>query len=537
MKIKNVILLSFILFLMSCYDDKGNYDYSEMAEIKIENLPETLEILGGIEHIVAQPKVISSLEGEIKDGNPNFEFSYKLELKGGSQLYNEAWVDLNPSKSLNLDTLISIPSGNYVVWFAVKDKRSSIEYSTTFDVKVTSSTYEGWLVLCNEGEGKRVRMDMISVISADRIEPAYDLLSLLGLPDLKEATKIGFYPAPVQTGDVIYLMSEEGTYKLDQNTFETSDMYNIYTTDFIVAPSDPYESIVEYMPLAHMGPPTARAIFTVSNKGNVYALVTATGAAFEMPINTSVRGKSPEYRVAPYVGISMVRYPGNSTAALFYDIDNKRFVGWSFKSPTTNDINQILTPVPNPEVGKLFDFKTGMDLVYMEGTSYSNGLVYAILQNASGKRVIYGINMSGAGFVQESIYENLNAPDFDKATVFAFHSQFPYMFYGVGNKVYLHNLGTNTTYEMTNVGLNANEEVTMLKFNLYHNNYWWPEPTEEFMARQYELMVGTYDNSVSGVNGGKLGFYKVDGMNNSITKRVEYSGFARIKDVRYRERR
>lgn len=145
--------------------------------------------------------------------------------------------------------------------------------------------------------------------------------------------------------------------------------------------------------------------------------------------------------------------------------------------------------------------------------------------------------MSGAGFVQESVYENLNAPDFDKATVFAFHSQFPYMFYGVGNKVYLHNLGTNTTYEMTNVGLNANEEVTMLKFNLYHNNYWWPEPTEEFMARQYELMVGTYDNSVSGVNGGKLGFYKVDGMNNSITKRVEYSGFARIKDVRYRERR
>ncbi|MEI3419975.1 MAG: hypothetical protein V8R91_02320 [Butyricimonas faecihominis] len=41
-----------------------------------------------------------------------------------------------------------------------------------------------------------------------------------------------------------------------------------------------------------------------------------------------------------------------------------------------------------------------MDLIYMEGTSYSNGLVYAILQNASGKWVIYGINMSGAGFVQ-----------------------------------------------------------------------------------------------------------------------------------------
>ena len=79
MKMKNIILFSFIFFLMSCYDDKGNYDYREMAEIRIENLPETLEILGGIEHIVAQPKVTSSLEGEIKDGNPNFEFSYRLE--------------------------------------------------------------------------------------------------------------------------------------------------------------------------------------------------------------------------------------------------------------------------------------------------------------------------------------------------------------------------------------------------------------------------------------------------------------------------
>lgn len=72
-------------------------------------------------------------------------------------------------------------------------------------MKVTSSTYEGWLVLCNEGEEKRVRMDMISVISADRIEPAYDLLSLLGLPDLKNATKIGFYPCPCSNMGMLFI--------------------------------------------------------------------------------------------------------------------------------------------------------------------------------------------------------------------------------------------------------------------------------------------------------------------------------------------
>ena len=136
--------------------------------------------------------------------------------------------------------------------------------------------------------------------------------------------------------------------------------------------------------------------------------------------------------------------------------------------------------------------------------------------------------------VYEYVWKN-----FDKATSFAFHSQFPYMFYAVDNKVYLHNLGTNTTFPMDNVVLGDNEEVTMLKFNLYRqcslddlNNQ-----SDEFMARQYELMVGSYNHSVLDNNGGKLGFYPVDGVNNSVTKRTEYSGFAKIKDVVYRERR
>ena len=91
-------------------------------------------------------------------------------------------------------------------------------------------------------------------------------------------------------------------------------------------------------------------------------------------MNTSVRGKTPEFRVAPYVGVSMAR-PGNGSTALFYDIDNRQFMGWRYG--TGADVMQTLTPVPDPENG-LFSFKTGMELVYMESTRYSNGLVYAI---------------------------------------------------------------------------------------------------------------------------------------------------------------
>lgn len=92
---------------------------------------------------------------------------------------------------------------------------------------------------------------------------------------------------------------------------------------------------------------------------------------------------------------------------------------------------------------------------------------------------------------------------------------------------------------MNNITLGDQEVVTLLKFNLYQQNSLSDlnNQSDEFMARQYELMVGSYDSSIDGVNGGKLGFYPVDGTNNSVSKRIEYSGFAKIKDVVYRERR
>ena len=87
------------------------------------------------------PKVISSLDGEVKEDNGNFEFSYKIEKKsGGTMVAGQKWVDLNPSKTLNLDTLAAFAADTYVGWFAVTDKRSGVQTSTTFDIKVSSPT-------------------------------------------------------------------------------------------------------------------------------------------------------------------------------------------------------------------------------------------------------------------------------------------------------------------------------------------------------------------------------------------------------------
>ena len=172
----------------------------------------------------------------------------------------------------------------------------------------------------------------------------------------------------------------------------------------------------------------------------------------------------------------------------------------------------------------------------MEGTRFSDGLVYSVLQDAQGKRHIYGINLSGSRFTQECIYSDINAEHFNDAENYAFHSQFPFMFYSYGNKVYSYNLGTGAVIQV--LDLPANETVTKMKFNLYINaslDYLnGMNPTQEFLDKQFDLIVA----STSGAeNGGVVRFYDID-LSGQMNKLEEYTGFGdHIVDVTYRERR
>ena len=130
--------------------------------------------------------------------------------------------------------------------------------------------------------------------------------------------------------------------------------------------------------------------------------------------------------------------------------------------------------------------------------------------------------------------ENVDAPEFEKATQFAFDNRFPLLFYSVGSKLYLYNLGTKQAKELQ-TGLGG-DEITKLKFNLYRAPVYsnLANQSEEFMNQQYRLIVCSYNSG--DVNGGKVTFFDVDGVNNDVVKGEQYAGFAKIADIAYRER-
>ena len=84
MKMKHKYLLVAGLFssiiLTSCYEDKGNYVYSEVEQIEI-TMPTGLSVMANSESIVFEPEVVSSVAGNVDANNDNYEFNCKIDYR------------------------------------------------------------------------------------------------------------------------------------------------------------------------------------------------------------------------------------------------------------------------------------------------------------------------------------------------------------------------------------------------------------------------------------------------------------------------
>lgn len=539
MKYTHIIGLLSILLLFSCLDDKGNYTYGEKDIITID-MPTTLSVVANAEYIDIKPIITFNKEGVINDGNANYEFLYERVNSDGK------WISLNSENKKDLYRIADLGIGKHTCRYSVTDKRTGIKGIKGFDINIIVSTSEGWMLLCNEGNEERVRLDMLSQLSKDRIIPAYDIAKNPNIPEMYHARGLGFFSNMMGTiGDKITLMSETESYLLN-DTYLTIDgsAYEIKASLFASSPKD---HIINFTCIPNNSFANHAAIIAVSKEGNVFVWdLQQSGTAFEDLANTSVRGGMPEYKVAPFVGVSTLRGVtglSDGGTALLYDIDNHRFIGWD-GNRGEQAIRQTCYPLPEPDSSeKLFNFNTGsMELVSMANTAFSNGAVYAIMQDGN-KRHIYSINLSSNDFKQEGYWEDVQMADFDKATLFCAHSQYQTLYYAYKNKVYSYNLSTGVSKEA--ITLNPNEEVTAIKFCMYDNPWGVSRLTAKmdeetraaFTARQYELIVGSYDTTATDNNGGILRFYQTSspGVDLTLKPGWEYTGYARIIDVKYKE--
>lgn len=523
MRTKYVIyLIGLAFFLQACFDDKGDYTYSDVNQITIEGIQEEYGLLGNVDSLKISPVVTSSAEGVIQGDNPDYSFVYRAAIKEPGKGEDGKRFVLDSSFTKDVSLFLNILPRKYTCWFTVKDNRTGIETTRAFKLNVGSANSEGWMVLCNEGDQNRVRLDMITVISEDRVVRAFDLLTPLGLPDIKNAVSIGWDPNDM-TGDDIYVFSMDGGYRLNAETFQTGEEDNVIY-EFGDKKGD-------CRPLRFGA--TNWDKFVVTGDCNAYTMDrSVSGAIYQLPVNTTRINSAPEFKVSPYFAVDAIVGYRRNTSVIFYDMTNKRFAVWT-------EVNKkVIVPLENPAQDQIFDYQTGKELVYMESTQYADGTAYALLKDNDGNYSLYGIAFVFKNFdseIHQLSYADVVAPDLDKASAFAFHSTLPYMFYAVGNKVYEFDIVTKNTEEV--VTLNTSETINFLKFNLFKLDYDSDETPADFLNQQHQLIVGSQDEQISGINNGVLRFYTVPPLQNTLQmKGKPYTGFARIADVVYRER-
>lgn len=528
--------------MTSCVEDEGNYDYATLDVITIEGIQEPISVLSKAENIKINPKIYANGK-EITNGDPNYTVRYRFGHAGmgsmGVDYENNksiAWKELTPKADFSLDEYADFNTGAYLIWITVTDNRNGAVFSKQYRVNVGSTTFEGWLVLCNDGADNRVRLDMISQINPTQIVTTHDICK--GLPELHNATCLLAFPQGSSPGDQIHLYSKEGAYEIDSETLEYTGNGTIENNHFAFAP---FGNVIKedlFSPSLYSWLQKYKVSFDDQN--NAYVMVDGvSGAAYSTPVNTTVEGTNPEFKVAPFVGFNWTRPWVSSYGGLmlFYDITNKRFMVFEGSSDMRATHRMQLNPIPDPvgDATKYFSYTTGKDMLFMQSTRRSGGLVYSILQDASGNRSIYGINLGGSTPVQELFIDNVSATDFNNATQFAFDPRFPYLYYATDTKVYCYNLATKTVAEMQ-TGLAAADKIVKMKFNLFravdYNEFL--DKSDDFLNKQYQLIVCTNDDSNN--NGGKVTFFNVDAANGALSAGEQYTGFAKIADITYRER-
>ena len=325
----------------------------------------------------------------------------------------------------------------------------------------------------------------------------------------------------------VYLLSDDGTVELDPDDFsydpldEFKYQFGKWNPDFV--PADLRGTYSNGWRIC-AGP---NGIYVKEDM--------MIGGIYGKSLN-KLDGEEKSFGVAPAVGLVTYAY-AYDPAVIFYDTTNLRFV------QLKTDLQGMRMPTAEETV---FPFQTGKKFVYMAGTAHDNdGEIFTILKDDAGKFWLHGLKM-GNYFALSQVkdhYQQLAIPDIEKATAFAFHPILYYLFYAVGNEIHQYDM-TSGRHRVLPIDFKEEgileqlpgEKISMLKFNMFVlGSYSKPAGSE---AMQYRLIVGSEKTVSPDEPGGQVRMLEIpSAMDKPAAVYRSYSGFGKVKDVLYRERK
>lgn len=512
MKYTYLWIIALLFLCISCYDDKGNYNYHDINDIEITGLETGSEYnkIAFVDTLKILPEIHSNW---YKDDIDNYKFEWKVIPSMANKDNVGDTVNYVVSREKNLILPVTLDADDYNCFFVVRDTVNGIDWRWPFRLKVRSLTSECWMVLCDD-QGKG-RLDVVFDENAESAIIAHDLWRELEFSGEKPSKLIYNYDL---RGNIVLYICENGTYNLDITDLHVGEDNNLRwafgvpptRVDIRGSGASQFCDITNYW-------------IIVNKEGDAYYRnLGEVGSIFGFPINRI--GGQEYFKAAPFVGVTYAWYYGSSI--LMYDETNRQFL-------------EVLDGASFPSVMKfagtpLFAAKTGREMVHLESTK--GGWNYAILKDPNdGKYYFYCIEMNENGKNYQRYYGEILGDDLDQVKQFACHHMqtMPYLFYSTDHKVYQFDMA-HPDKKAKEVLAFPNETVQVIKFTPFVA---WAAYKDWERARNYQLLVGTNIDKPLEENCGIMRLYDVPNLMGDLVKAKEHKGLGKIVDITYKERR
>ncbi|MDE7374017.1 MAG: hypothetical protein K2M86_01620, partial [Odoribacter sp.] len=135
---KNYILLSLLLLagLVSCFDDKGNYDYDVPYRIEVDRIKDAYTRMALVDSVNVSP--------QLTPANAEYDYFWGV-YQANVQGYVPKLDTICHTRELHYK--VDLEPGGYVLVFGAKEKTTGISKIVTASLSVETALTTGWYVL------------------------------------------------------------------------------------------------------------------------------------------------------------------------------------------------------------------------------------------------------------------------------------------------------------------------------------------------------------------------------------------------------
>lgn len=513
---KNLFLIIVLLACVSCFQDKGNYDYLPTNEIEIEGIPGEgwIELRSFVDTLKFEPQITSSL---YEPGSEPYAYEWKLmglTSQSTDTLGNPINYTIGTTKNLNYPLVEK--AGDYCGFFWIKDTLTGVQKKQDFFVRLRTAVSDGWMVLCDEnGEA---RLDFITNVSETEDEIARNVWAD---NDLKIGKPIKLVFSYLLQGSNRLVRTEQGTWNMDGETLAVTPDGDM---NFLFGAPLPQINMANHVFCVCRD---TRTDMMVLDDGMLYKRNPDDyGDVYGDPINYTAESYGyDEFKCSPWIGCPYGSYKLKASV-IVYDETNQCFREFLDDQSIWNYPQELVLSQGSTS----FDIYTGMDLLWMECTK--DNYTMAVCGDDVEKQVIYGIEHGEGGFNYPRYHVELKRNERDRILKYAVSPETHYLFYLTDkNEIYQFSLNDPTTPAKKVLEF-PGEEVTVLKFNKLVGSIAY---TDWQRARETYLVVGSYKVGAEESTSGVMRLYEIPRLMGDLVKKKEYTELGKIVDIAYRE--